>query len=63
MTKKENPYGVKAGQKWKNKTAPLRKFTVLKIERYQIGVYAKVDYGDLVSLISVTKFDRYERCE
>jgi len=64
LSKTENPFDVKAGQKWESKDGRRpRKFNVLAIERYKVGIYARVDYGDLISLINITRFDRYVKCK
>jgi len=60
LTKKENPFDVREGQKWKSKDERRqRKFSVMEIKRLQGGVFAVVDYGDLISVINLKRFDRY----
>jgi len=64
LSKEENPLGVKVGQKWKSKDERRpRRFTVLRITRYQVEIYAEVDYGDLVCLINLNRFDRHVKCK
>jgi len=60
LTKKENPFDVRAGQKWKSKDGRRqRKFVIQQIEKCLNGIFAVADYGDTHRMISLLRFDRY----
>jgi len=64
LSKKENPFEVQAGQKWKPRDGRRqRKFTIVRIEKCLNGIFAVVDYGDTHRMINLLRFSNYSKCK
>ena len=65
VNKKDNPFNVQAGQKWKSKDSRRqRKFVIELIDNDRNSYFAIVDYKNgLKTTINLKRFDRYTRCK